>query len=126
MCATAAARASAPTSRTGAPERHHGILSRVESFFDRHLPDGVDLVPVGDLQNSSGQPQSVNVSANERGERKVVLVYAGAERAGTYEFTTGRLTSLERGPEPPPPPKPQKPPKKQPATAKQNKKQPAT
>jgi len=79
-----------------------------------------------EVVRAMGQPQSVNVAANERGERKVVLVYAGTERAGTYEFTAGRLISLERGPEPPPPPKPQKPPKKQPATAKQNKKQPAT
>src|SRR6267378_2747423 len=46
-----------------------------------------------------GQPQSVNISANERGDCKVLLVYAGNERAGTYEFVGGRLNALERGPE---------------------------
>ena len=70
-----------------------------------------------------GSPQSVNIGANERGDRKVVLVYAGNERAGTYEFVAGRLTALERGPEPPP----EKPAKKKPATAtKGSRKAPAT
>lgn len=65
-----------------------------------------------------GSPQSVNVGANERGERKVTMVYMGSERAGTYEFVSGRLVSLERGPEPPPQPKPAKPTRKKPASAK--------
>lgn len=73
-----------------------------------------------------GSPQSVNIAANERGDRKVVMVYAGNERAGTYEFVAGRLTSLERGPEPPPPEKPAKA-KKKPATAtKGSRKAPST
>jgi hypothetical protein len=54
----------------------------------------------------------------------VVLTYANNERAGTYEFVAGRLTALERGPEPP---QPEKPVKKKPASAKQQtRKQPAT
>lgn len=77
-----------------------------------------------EVARAIGQPQSVNIGTNERGERKVVMTYSGNEHAGTYEFVAGRLTSLERGPEPPP--QPAKPTKK-PATAKQqNKKQPAT
>jgi hypothetical protein len=55
-----------------------------------------------------GRPQSVNISAGEHGERQVTMIYMGNERAGTYVFRSGRLTSLERGPQPPPPPEPKK------------------
>jgi hypothetical protein len=64
-------------------------------------------------------PQSVDVGSNERGERNVILTYAGTERAGTYHFVAGRLVSLERGPEPPVPAEAQKK-----ATKKQAKKPP--
>ena len=61
-----------------------------------------------------GPPRSVNIASDERGARKVTMVFMGNERAGTYEFVGGRLKALERGPEPPaPPPQPKKP-----ATAK--------
>jgi hypothetical protein len=62
-----------------------------------------------------GPPQSVNIASDERGARKVTMIFMGNERAGTYEFIGGRLKALERGPEPPAPPPP---PKKKPATAK--------
>ena len=65
-----------------------------------------------------GQPQSVNFGTNERGERKVTMVFFAGERSGSYQFTSGRLTTLERGPEPPPPPKPEKPVKKKPVAKK--------
>src|SRR5262245_54123681 len=56
-----------------------------------------------------GPPRSVNIGSDERGARKVTMVFMGNERAGTYEFVGGRLKSLERGPEPPaPPPQPKK------------------
>jgi len=92
------------------------------------LPRNVGLeMTECEVARTIGQPQTVNIGANERGERKVVMIYSGTAQAGTYEFVAGRLASLERGPEPPPPPKPAKPTKKPPATAKQqNKKQPAT
>ncbi len=86
-------------------------------------PVGLDMSEC-DVVRALGPPQSVNLSSNERGDRKVVMVYTGNERAGTYEFTAGRLTALERGPEPPPPPKPEKPTKKKPATARKDKKPP--
>jgi hypothetical protein len=55
------------------------------------------------------QPQTIDVGTNERGERNVIMTFAGTDRAGTYRFVAGRLVSLERGPEPPPPPvEPQK------------------
>jgi hypothetical protein len=74
---------------------------------------GLDMTEC-DVVRASGQPQNVEVSANERGERSVVMTYATVERSGTYRFTAGRLTSIERGPDIEPPPKPKKsPPKKQ-------------
>lgn len=81
-----------------------------------------------EVVHSLGSPQSVNIANNERGDRKVVMVYAGNERAGTYEFVAGRLTALERGPEPPPAEKPAKTKtKKKPATAtKGSQKAPST
>jgi hypothetical protein len=89
-------------------------------------PVGLDMTEC-EVVRAIGPPQSVNMGSNERGERKVVMVYTGHERAGTYEFVAGRLTSLERGPEPPPP-KPEKPArKKKAATAtKDGSKSPAT
>jgi hypothetical protein len=57
-----------------------------------------------------GPPRSVNIASDERGARKVTIIFMGNERAGTYEFVGGRLKALERGPEPPaPPPQPKKP-----------------
>jgi hypothetical protein len=50
-----------------------------------------------------GQPQSVEISP-QPGRRRTTLTYTTGERAGTYQFTDGRLASVERGDEPPPPP----------------------
>ena len=72
---------------------------------------GLDMTEC-EVVRALGQPQSVNLSANERGERKVAMTFMAADRSGTYQFVGGRLVSLERGPEPPPPPKPEKPAKK--------------
>jgi hypothetical protein len=47
-----------------------------------------------------GTPEQVNVGGNERGERAVVLTYVNGSRPGIYNFTGGRLVSIERGPEP--------------------------
>src|SRR5262249_4334495 len=82
-------------------------------------PVGLQMTECG-VVAAVGPPQSVNIAGDERGARKVTMVFMGNERAGTYEFIGGRLKSLERGPEPPAPPPP---PKKKPAAAK---KQPAT
>jgi hypothetical protein len=92
------------------------------------LPGAVGLdMSECEVVHAAGQPQTVNIGTNDRGDRRVLMTYANSERAGTYEFVSGRLTSLERGPELPPPPKPQKPSKKKPASAgQQTKKQPAT
>jgi len=82
-------------------------------------PDGspvaaVPLVPAGialemtecDVVRRAGHPERVQVGVNERNERTLTLTFIGSERPGIYHFTSGRLTSMERAPEPPAPPKP--------------------
>jgi hypothetical protein len=54
-------------------------------------------------------PDNVNLSNNGRGDRLAVLTYSRGPRAGIYTFTSGRLTSVERGPEPAGQPKTAKP-----------------
>src|SRR5262249_6932744 len=76
-------------------------------------PVGLDM-PECEVVAAIGLPRSVNIANNERGDRKVTMIFMGNGRAGTSEFIGGRLKALERGPEPPaPPPQPKKP-----ATAK--------
>jgi hypothetical protein len=54
-------------------------------------------------------PDNVSLSNNGRGDRVAVLTYSRGPRPGIYTFTSGRLTSVERGPEPVAPPKTAKP-----------------
>jgi hypothetical protein len=77
---------------------------------------GLDMTEC-EVVRTIGPPQSVNIGTGERGGRQVTMIYMGSERAGTYVFRNGRLSSLERGPEPPPPP-PQEPKKKKKPVAK--------
>jgi len=62
-----------------------------------------------DVVRGIGAPDSVNLSNNPRGDRLAVINYSKGQRAGIYTFTAGRLSSIERGPEPVAPPKPAKP-----------------
>lgn len=57
---------------------------------------------------AAGQPDNINISANERGERLVTLTYMKGPRPGIYQFTNGRLSAMERGAEPAPTKKPAK------------------
>jgi hypothetical protein len=61
-----------------------------------------------DVVRGIGAPDSVNLSNNARGDRVMVINYSHGQRAGIYTFTSGRLTSIERGPEPVAQPKPVK------------------
>jgi hypothetical protein len=61
-----------------------------------------------DVVKRAGHPEKVDFSTNSRNERTVVLTYVRGPRPGIYSFTAGRLTSIERAPEPPAPPKPQR------------------
>jgi hypothetical protein len=47
-----------------------------------------------------GAPEQLNVGGNDRGEREVLLTYVNGQRPGIYRFRSGRLVSIERGPEP--------------------------
>jgi hypothetical protein len=62
----------------------------------------------------AGTPSNVAISANERGERKVVLTYLSGPWPGIYTFIGGRLNVVEVAPDQPKPPKaaPKKTPKK--------------
>lgn len=53
-----------------------------------------------DVVRGIGAPDSVNLSSNARGERQAVVTWSRGPRAGIYTFTAGRLSSVERGPEP--------------------------
>jgi len=82
-------------------------------------PAGAPAQPVGgsvalghtecDVVRGIGAPDNVNLSGNARGERQAVVTWSRGPRAGIYTFTAGRLTSIERGPEPIAPPKVAKP-----------------
>jgi hypothetical protein len=58
-----------------------------------------------DVTRGIGAPDNVSLSNNSRGERVAVLTFLKGPRAGIYTFTAGRLSSIERAPEPAAPPK---------------------
>lgn len=53
-----------------------------------------------DVVRGIGAPDNVSLSNNARGDRVAVVTFSRGGRAGIYSFTAGRLTSIERGPEP--------------------------
>jgi hypothetical protein len=61
-----------------------------------------------DVVRRAGPVEKVDLGANERGERSLVLTYLRGPLPGVYRFTGGRLLSIERAPAPPPPEKPPK------------------
>jgi hypothetical protein len=84
------------------------------------VPSTTGTVALGhtecDVVRGIGAPDNVNLSNNARGDRVAVINYSKGQRAGIYSFTAGRLSSIERGPEPVGQPKIAKPkPKKKPA-----------
>uniref|UniRef100_Q07LG2 Lipoprotein n=1 Tax=Rhodopseudomonas palustris (strain BisA53) TaxID=316055 RepID=Q07LG2_RHOP5 len=62
-----------------------------------------------DVARGVGVPENVNLSTNPRGDRVATLTYTRGPRAGIYTFTAGRLSSIERAPEPAAAPKAAKP-----------------
>jgi hypothetical protein len=70
-----------------------------------------------DVVRGIGAPDNVGLSNNPRGDRVAVVTFSRGPRAGIYTFTGGRLSSIERGPEPVAQPRTAKPrAKKPPAT----------
>lgn len=61
-----------------------------------------------DVVRALGNPTNTSIAGGERGQRLVVLTYEQGLRPGIYHFSGGRLTSIERGAEPPPAKKPQR------------------
>jgi hypothetical protein len=59
-----------------------------------------------DVARGAGVPDNVNLSTGPGGDRIAVLTYDKGSRAGIYTFNSGRLTSIERLPEPAAPAKP--------------------
>ena len=53
-----------------------------------------------DVARGVGAPDNVGLSNNGRGDRVAVITYSRGPRSGIYTFTAGRLTSVERAPEP--------------------------
>ncbi len=64
-----------------------------------------------DVARAAGTPDNVNISANERGDRSVVLTYTRGPRPGIYRFTAGRLADVQAA-APEAPVRPAKPSKK--------------
>jgi hypothetical protein len=62
-----------------------------------------------EVVHRAGAPERVEIGTNERSERTATLTFIRGARPGIYHFTAGRLTSMERAPEPPAPPKPARP-----------------
>jgi len=58
-----------------------------------------------DVVRRAGLPGNVNISAGDKGERLVVLSYLTGPWPGIYTFDSGRLTIVDRAPEPPAQPK---------------------
>jgi hypothetical protein len=69
----------------------------------------------------AGTPNDVAISADQKGERKVVITYLSGPWPGIYTFAGGRLSVVERAPEQPKPAASKKTPKKKapPKTASQ-------
>jgi hypothetical protein len=66
-----------------------------------------------DVVKRAGVAEKVDIGANANRERTATLTYINGQRPGIYYFTAGRLSSMERAPEPvAPPPKPGKKPAK--------------
>jgi hypothetical protein len=70
-----------------------------------------------DVVRGVGAPDNVNLSNSPRGDRVAVVTWTHGPRAGIYTFTAGRLTSVERGPDPVAEPKAAKPKKKKTAAS---------
>jgi hypothetical protein len=79
-----------------------------------------------DAVRHAGIPARVDISANEKGQRAVVLTYLGGPWPGIYHFAEGRLKEIERAPVPPEPPKPEPKKKKKSAKPKTVARPPAT
>ena len=92
QCAMTAAEAPppAPGDASGAPAQ------------PASLPGGIALqMTECDVVRRAGAPEQLQIGADERGDRSVVITYIRGSRPGVYRFGAGRLVSIERVPEAP-------------------------
>lgn len=61
-----------------------------------------------DVTRGIGAPDNVSLSNNPHGDRVAVLTFLHGPRAGIYTFTAGRLSSIEKAPEPVASPRPER------------------
>jgi hypothetical protein len=59
-----------------------------------------------DVVHVAGPTTQIQIGANERGERTVVMTYPEGDHAGIYRFTSGVLASIDEVPAPPKPARP--------------------
>ena len=98
MPAGSATKATAPTANSG--------LQRLEPGSGAPPPvaGGIALgMTECQAVQRAGTPSNVDISANQKGDRKVVLTYLSGPWPGIYTFVGGRLNVVERGPEQPKP-----------------------
>ncbi len=90
-----------PTARPGAPDP--AAAGAPEAAAPQMTVRGIALgMTECEVVRVAGYTDRVEIGANERGQRSVVLTYMSGPRPGIYRFTGGRLASMERGPEPVP------------------------
>lgn len=54
-----------------------------------------------DVVRRAGAPEQLQIGADERGDRSVIITYIRGTRPGVYRFAAGRLVSIEAAPEAP-------------------------
>jgi hypothetical protein len=82
--------------------------------------EGVPMIPAAialemsecDVVKRAGIAEKVDIGTNDRRERTATLTYTKGQRPGIYQFTAGRLASMELAPEAPGSAKPAKKPAK--------------
>jgi hypothetical protein len=88
-----------------APEQAAGFADSSGAGATPPSSGGISLqMTECDVVRRAGPVEKIDVSADERGERAVVLTYLRGSSAGVYRFVGGRLVSIERAPGPPPAP----------------------
>jgi hypothetical protein len=92
--------ATAPQTTAASPDANPDAAAPQEAGL---LPGGIALqMTECDVVRRGGAPEQIQIGADERGDRATVITYIRGPKPGIYRFAAGRLTSIERAPEPPP------------------------
>jgi hypothetical protein len=77
---------------------------QTQGFAEAGITGGISLqMTECDVVRRAGPVDKIDFGVNDRGERAVVITYARGPWPGIYNFTGGRLVSIERAPAPPAP-----------------------